>query len=223
MTRAIRWLVKPWKKLATHRRSAPLLLPGDEALTANTRNYVLHKSYSAFVADPDYRYPFSDKRFHLGLIPNPYSGNLRTAKIFVLAVNPGFNPFNYYGEFRDHGFRKAKIKMLRQENVSEEFPFISLNPRYAWSSGARYWTERFKPIIKMVMQTHEIDVRTALMVISKNVAILECCPYHSQSFGLSLKHLKKMESWKRIERFVFDHLMPRARAGEIMIIVGLGQ
>ena len=73
------------------------------------------------------------------------------------------------------------------------------------------------------MQTQDIDVRTALRVISKNVPILECCPYHSQSFGLSLKHLKKMESWKRIERFVFDHLMPRARAGEIMIIVGLGQ
>ncbi len=34
---------------------------------------------------------FQDHRFHLSLVPVPYAGNLATADIFVLLLNPGFN------------------------------------------------------------------------------------------------------------------------------------
>ena len=39
-----------------------------------------------------------DTRLHLGLVPLPYGGDLRSAKVFVLMLNPGLGPSDYYAE-----------------------------------------------------------------------------------------------------------------------------
>ena len=52
---------------------------------------------------------------HLGLLPMPFAGRLDRADIFILLLNPGFRPSDYFAEFRDEAFRKAWSDNIRQE------------------------------------------------------------------------------------------------------------
>jgi hypothetical protein len=40
-----------------------------------------------------------DRRLHLGLLPQPFFGDLRRASIYVLLLNPGLGPDDYYDEY----------------------------------------------------------------------------------------------------------------------------
>lgn len=36
--------------------------------------------------------------FHIGLLPMPYMGNLKQARVSLCALNPGLGPHDYVGE-----------------------------------------------------------------------------------------------------------------------------
>ncbi len=49
------------------------------------------------MADPNFG--GSRKRLHLSLIPQPFCGNVYSARVVILALNPGLNPLDYFGEY----------------------------------------------------------------------------------------------------------------------------
>jgi hypothetical protein len=51
---------------------------------------------------------------HTGLLPMPFVGSLSRAKVFLLMLNPGLSPTDYFGEFEQPAYRGALRNNLFQ-------------------------------------------------------------------------------------------------------------
>ena len=215
MNRFLSDLVNAWRQ--TPLRRPPFFLLEDKAILSNS---FLHKfrNYKNFVNNPDFWTEQRDK-LHTGLIPMPYSGDIKKAKIYVLALNPGFSPQDYYAETYDDELKRERIRELRQEKLDKDYPFHHLNPTYSWSSGWRYWHSRFDSIVKQLSEQKNMHYVRALKLFSRNVACLELVPYHSKNFYLPSKVVTSLQSVKLMKRFVQGYVWPRAKRGRAIIIV----
>lgn len=200
--------------------SPPYLLKGDETLLKqrNSPLTVTRSSWDSFIADKDFG-ATGDTRFHLGLIPVPFAGNLRNAKIFVLLLNPGLEPNDYFGELRVPGCRERLIRNLRQEFIGVEYPFLYLDPSFSWHSGYRWWHGKFQKIIQELSEQRQTSYAQARRYLSKLLASVELVPYHSFSYKLSPAVQRQLHSQELACSFVKNVLQPRARAGEILMVI----
>lgn len=155
---------------------------------------------------------------HFNLLPEPYVGDIKSANIYVLLLNPGFSIADYYVESKDD-LRQSILNSIKQEFREEEYPLIWLNPKYLWTPGGQ-WTERkFKDLIYHVKETNEnFSYNDALKHVSKKVAIIQLMPYHSKSFGLG-KRMMRMESVSRIKRFVEKEIIKKSKENKACIII----
>ena len=96
-------------------------------------------TYDEYVVNDDPRNDRGRIRFHLGLVPVPYAGNLSSAKLFLLMANPGFQSLDYFAESFVPKFKKRAIQNLRQEGQEEKYPMLYLDPEFAWHGGGEYW------------------------------------------------------------------------------------
>jgi len=103
------------------------------------------KDFRAFVASDRFG-DFADTRLHLSLLPIPYGGNLRTAEIVILLLNPGFSFTDYYAETRVPAFRNRLERTLAQDFGETEFPFLWLDPEYCWHSGFVWWERKLRDV-----------------------------------------------------------------------------
>jgi hypothetical protein len=154
--------------------------------------------------------------FHFGLLPMPYLGNLRRARVFLCSLNPGVGPHDYFGEHHVDEYREALLKNLRQDDDTR-FPF--LEPKHSWHGGSAYWAPRIRGIARAVQQQLQVKSREALDVCSRNIAVLELVPYHSGVFKLDRREIDGLESTRLMRDFVFGELLPRHRSGDCKLIV----
>ena len=194
---------------------APFVLPGDEVIIERGLCHP-YRNYSDFIADPEFERA-SPTRFHTGLLPMPYSGNIAKAQIYILTLNPGFSPRGYYAESRGRGVRQDRICQLKQQNLDRAYPWSSLNPKHLWS--ADYWYRHFRDMALAMADQHNITFTKALSRISQKTAVLEFVPYHSKSFGIPAKVVEQMRSPKLMLNFVHDFVVPKAKQDEAIIIV----
>jgi hypothetical protein len=205
-------LLSAWRGISLSK--PPYILDGDEILIKNEE---LRLSYSCFedyyMRGFNFKSPnkIHDGLIHDGLIPIPYDGDILRAKIYILTLNPGFGPHDYYAESYDTAFRKAKIQQLRQQLMDETFPFFGLNPLFSWLGGYRYWTTRLGDIIDKVSEQRNVPYIEALSMLSKSIACLEYIPYHSKIFGLKKAVVNKMRSPKLMKEFVDNYVVPRVK------------
>lgn len=173
------------------------------------------KNYDQYL---DSNSPGSDiKSLQVNLLPIPYVGNLREAKIFLLLLNPGFIVQDYYAESNSHELVLALQNNIRQEGISDDYPFLFLDPQYLWHPGGIYWLKHLNKYVIEVMKQKQKTYRQALSYVSSKVAVLEIVPYHSKSFGYH-NLAKDLESAKKMKRFVQDYLQPLAKDGKLCII-----
>jgi len=211
-------LVQAWKKCRT--KEPPFIFPGDEVLLSpRLKDKVsTHRSFKYFIKQAtkgDYAgYRAELNRLQLGLIPFPYMGDLRKASIFILMLNPGFNAKHHFAEANPN-FRKALVKNLYQRNLNKEFPFMSLNPQFAWHSD--YWTSRFQKILEKLIEKKNITYREALSVIANKVACLQYVPYHSKS-GLP-GGLPTLASTEKVLQHVHKVILPKVKKDKALVIV----
>lgn len=204
-------LVEAWRSVEGR---APYILPGDQSVLAAKEGLtVLHNSFAEYCADP--RFGLDDTRLHTGLVPIPYMGSLAHAKIFLLMLNPGLHPVDYFSEERFSDYRNRLIDNLHQRKVSS-FPF--LDPELCWHSGGQYWLGKFHDLA-LSLSASAGSFTAALDVLARNVACLELVPYHSPRFGIRDALIGQLASVKLIQRFVREDLRPRALRGEILLIV----
>ena len=192
----------------------PLLLKGDSELLGLSHVVMQRRSWNAAAREQ----PFarSDARFHLSLMPQPFFGDLKRARVFVLVLNPGLKRIDYFSELRVREYRDALVGNLRQ-HLDRDFPNIWFDPRFAWHSGASYWNRRFAPIVDEFSE--ELGSRLkALSFISKSVAVLQLVPYHSARFKLPDR--VNLESTRLAVNFVSRELRRRAKRGEVALVVG---
>jgi hypothetical protein len=119
-------LIETWKRFSIS--GAPFILEEDYRFLSDKVKVFSHESY----IKSDVFCNKEDKSLHAGLCPIPYAGSLDNAKIFLLQLNPGFSPGNYFPEYSVSDFREAQIRSLSQSNADDPFPFIYIDPRF-WS------------------------------------------------------------------------------------------
>jgi hypothetical protein len=146
----------------------------------------------------------------------PYLGNLRHARVFLVSLNPGLGPHDYFGEHRVVEYRSALLANLRQDR-DVRFPF--LDPAHSWHGGSAYWTHRLRGITRRVQETLGVDPREAIRICAAQVAVLELVPYHSAIFRLSRRGIDALASANLIRNLVFAELLPRHRDHDCSLIV----
>jgi hypothetical protein len=178
----------------------------------------IYKHFQDFVAGPRFG-AFSDYRFHFSLIPVPYAGDLVKADIFVLQLNPGLNPVDYYAELCSPKFRKRLESYLRQQFSKTEFPFLYFDPEFCWHSGFIWWGRKFREVARAVAD-HKFRGRylDALRDLSKRVASLELVPYHSVSFA-DHRAVRHLPSAKQARLFACGELANGAASEHATVII----
>ncbi|MCZ0943210.1 MAG: hypothetical protein OXJ53_09150 [Gammaproteobacteria bacterium] len=122
----------------------------------------------------------SDKAFHLGLLPQPYHGDLANAEVIILLKNPGFDPLDYVAEEQCPKYRDAIRKTIHQELGSHMF----LDPKWSWTGGFKWWEPRLREVAQRISENcFNKSYGDALTDLAKKVACLELVPYHSKSCG----------------------------------------
>ena len=205
-------LITAWQGFSPSR--FPRLLPEDKHLANQPGRALTYHSYEEFITAPD----FGNKactQFHLGLLPQPFVGNLSKASIFILMLNPGFSVGDYYALHHSPAYKAAIKRNLSQQNGADDFPFFFLDPQFAWTSGGQWWQARLHSIAAELMQLNGITLQRALKHISQHVACLEMFPYHSRSFS-PLKF--ELESTKLVCQYVKEVLVPRTWQGDALLI-----
>jgi hypothetical protein len=172
------------------------------------------KDFAEFVSSPRFG-DSGDTRFHLSLLPTPYSGDLRAADIILLVLNPGFALSDYYAESRSPKFCDRLKGTLAQDFVGVDFPFVWLDPEYCWHGGFRYWERKLHDVTELIAKEkfggRYLD---ALRHLSKRLAHVELVPYHSSSFK-AYDLIKDLPSARAARRFAQES----ASQGDKTIIV----
>ena len=111
-------------------RHPPHLLNVDQSLLArdHLRNSPGRDWKSVFSRD-DFDAP-RDRKLHLNLLPQPFCGDLLHAKVYVLLLNPGVGPTDYFGEVAVPKYRRALRATLRQDFKHFSTPSVQLARRF---------------------------------------------------------------------------------------------
>ncbi len=205
-------LLSCWKNFNLNRK--PYLHQKDDVL--RSEDFFNYTNYDEFINSSDFG--SKDHKFHFGLLPVPYIGDLKNAKVFILLLNPGFNILDYYAESNDKLFKEYMIKNIKQELENDPYPFFKLNPKFIWHG--KYWVSKLNDIIDEVKIKKNLpSYAESLSFVSKNIAALELVPYHSKSFKLSDKKLNQLYTSQIMLEWVNDYLVPKVRNGEACIIL----
>lgn len=145
----------PWRELPD---TPPFVAPADAAQIARLA--------------PRLRGPYELK---LDLLPQPWTGNVNTAEVFMLALNPGFAEVDHQ-DLQNPDYAEQWRLTLTFETRT---PFYFLDPAFARTSGFQWWHRRLRELIAVA----------GLEVVAKKVMCLEHFPYKSvryQPLGVTL-------------------------------------
>jgi hypothetical protein len=193
---------------------APFVLQGDEYLLEAPKLTTRCAGWNAYAFDPDFGQP-SGSSLHLDLLPMPFAGNLEKAKVYLLMLNPGLAPTDYYGEYNVPAYRAELLRNLKQV---EQSSFIFLDPAYSWHGGYLYWHAKLAKLISSVAREFGVRYGEARRLIQENIAVIELLPYHSATFAVPNRALQKLQSVELARNFVHEVLVPNARSGECLIV-----
>jgi len=178
-----------WRQF--RRRKPPYVHPKDgEYLKPEALETPAIRSFDDYVRGSQFE-P-SPNGFQLSLYPSPHLGDLRTAKVIVLLLNPGFNSGDFYAELNnDDAFKRARRNTIAQRLSGAEFKFFLLNPAFCWSPGFQWWEKKLRKTALVICERQKVSYREALRLISSILAAIELVPYHSVSFGKGRWSLRK--------------------------------
>jgi hypothetical protein len=200
---------------------APFLLEGDAPAVNALSNTCCHLNWSEAIVDDGFGRP-GDIRFHVGLLPQPFLGDLRRASVYILSLNPGLDPTDYFGESRVPEYRNALLANLKQQFDSNRLPFVFLDPQYSWHGGFRWWHRKLAQVIGVIADGCGISFAAARARLGSQLASLELVPYHSSTFGASSEWVKSLRSVALAKSFVRDFIVPRVQSGEAILIAMRG-
>jgi hypothetical protein len=127
---------------------------------AECDKYLLNNRYFRNSSEKDYE-------LKLNVTPGPYTGDLLNAKVYLLALNPGYDDNDIL--FSEKYENEIINNLL---HIYDEYPFLILNPRYRNSAGANWWCSKLECFINNV----------GLEKTAKKVCNIEYFPYHSRKY-----------------------------------------
>lgn len=159
-----------------------------------------------------------DTNLHLGLLPQPFFGDLRQASIYILLLNPDVGPADYYGEYAVPAYRKALLATVRQQFAPGSIRFIFLDPQFSWHGGFGWWHGKFARVIERLAERWRVTFAEARARLGSKLASIELVPYHSPAFH-DRGWLRQLHSVALARAFVSEHVLPRVRRGDAIAIV----
>ena len=199
----------------------PLVLDDDLRVLQRPRSrwaLVNHSGWQDAVVQPDFCAP-NDTRLHLGLLPQPFIGDVRNASVYVLLLNPGLAPSDYYGEYEVQEYRAALSANLKQRSSDGAIPFLFLDPRFAWHGGFTWWHGKLAKVIAQLSIAWDVSFAEARARLGSALASIELIPYHSAAFRDQGGWLKELHSVTLARAFVGDFVLPRVERGQAIVIV----
>jgi len=138
----------PWLALPA---SAPFVAPEDAKILASLRNP-----------------PRGDWALRLDLPPQPWTGNITTAEVLMLALNPGFAEADYV-EFQHPDYASQwRLALTFQTRT----PFYFLDPAFSMTGGSRWWRPRLRDLIEVA----------GIKAVAEKVMCVEHFPYKSTKY-----------------------------------------
>lgn len=199
-------LVTFWSKFDFQRK--PYIHPDDKEMFGDDpvftdRGELNHRSF----VQSDRFGSVGDKAFHLSLLPVPYIGDLRCAEIFVLLLNPGLGLSDYQAD-EDAVHTRMLRRTLEQDLSGVEFPFMSLNPDFAWSGGFQWWEKKLRGLIQRIAEIKQWSYLESMRFVSTKLAAIEMVPYHSRNYHAG--HMdKELPSAIAARKFVREEIARR--------------
>jgi hypothetical protein len=151
----------------------------------------------AFYVRKPYPFPFD-------LMPQPWRGNLPDAKVFLLHLAPVMSK-----PIADYEKKSAPFRQALKMNLLGRTPHVLLDPAFA-------------------DHPESVAYAAALMGLAprgrlyRNLAQLFLLPYHHSDLAKDVKAqglIEKFPTCDDMRNFVMLNLAPRARAGELTVVV----
>lgn len=189
------------------------IFPGDELILEKqySVNYTTSQEYikSSSFNDP------MDNKFHIGLSPLPFLGNLSRASVFILTLNPGLHISDYFTE-NNPVFQKCLEDNFNQ--VLEKYPLFFLNPELGFHAGYDYWNKQIKSLREALCERLNLSREIIQKFLAKEIAVLELIPYHAQGNPNRNKSILSLPSVKAVTNYARTVLQPKALKEEILIL-----
>jgi len=147
----------------------------------------------------------NDYKIHYDIHPYPYTGNIKSAKVLLLASNPGYVEIEAETLYKLPTFHKEAIENLDFKNKS----LINLDEQRI--EQGKYWSQKTEKL--------KDDVGIGDKIYEK-IALVQFFPYHSLKFRkIAKKYFKKGESYLKTQKFTFDLVKSAIEKGKIIIIL----
>ena len=206
-------LIEAWSGVSL--LQAPYYLVGDEALLKDPERTTIRRSWEQYCSTSGFDDP-GDSSLHIGLYPMPFIGNLETASIFVLMLNPGLSPLDYFAEYRAREYRAALELNLSKNGQSS---FFFLDPKLSWTGGYQYWSAKLTGLIQEWSKRASLSYSSARSSLCRRLAVVQYVPYHSVSYKLPQRVAESLRSVQLAKSYVHEVLLPRAEDGQALIVV----
>jgi len=123
----------------------------------------------------DREYKLDGLRFDA--FPEPYGGNIDTASVFCLLLNPGFEEADITANFANPYWVHEVRANIEHKS---EFPFLYLSPELRETGGYKWWTTKLGPLLKA-------DVTTGQL--ARGIMMVQFMPYHSVTYVHNKQYL----------------------------------
>lgn len=119
------------------------------------------------LANPKYR----TDGLRLDAFPDPFVGNVETAEVVFLALNPGFESADIEVNLRNEYFiKESRLNLTHESTV----PFFYLMDELRETFGYQWWTKLLNPFLN--------ETGIPFSVVREKMMIIEYMPYHSRTY-----------------------------------------
>jgi len=153
---------------------------------------------------PDDQAVLPPGQFAVDLEPLPWNGPLRSARAYILFINPGLPPDGVSPDDYEYEQRPVFREALRF-NLTGNSPYIYLQCKFADHPGNRWASRLFGRDIGEVQ--------------ADRMCVVQLVAYHCKDGGPAKRVARRLPSSQKSIRFVHEWVVPRANAGEIGLIV----
>lgn len=155
----------PWLSLAADNNRLSFILPKEQSVIAK---------FNAKVAE--------EYQIHSSIFPAPFMGNVHTAPVLILVLNPGYDEKEEKtGYYRN--YESWWLKQIQHISPIKDLPLFCLDAKYIKQSP--YWKQKLQPLINKI----------GVEKVAKNIAKVQFFPYHSKKFKSIYKKLLKEEDF----------------------------
>ncbi len=144
-----------------------------------------------------------DNGFETGLVPLPWNGPIKSARVFVALLNPGIDPRDLPYEQSSAAFRDR----LRS-NLEGRSSYVYSDERYLDHPGATWASATFG----RDLPASAID----------DLCIIQLVAYHGRGSKAAYDVEGRLRSTSVIKAWLRKDLLPRVRSGDAALVVGRG-